>query len=85
MILILSLILYYRQEPMKFVVDKSLANHASSNSYIHTLLIITVQYTVRALLTYKLNMDYQTLSNIVIYNSVERYDIPYNKVSIVKG
>ena len=70
---------------MKFVVDKSLANHASSNSYIHTLLIITVQYTVRALLTYKLNMDYQTLSNIVIYNSVERYDIPYNKVSIVKG
>ena len=70
---------------MKFVVDKSLANHASSNSYIHTLLIITVQYTVRALLTYKLNMDYQTLSNIVIYNSVERYDIPYIKVSIVKG
>ena len=70
---------------MKFVVDKSLANHASSNSYIHTLLIITVQYTVRALLTYKLNMDYQTLSNIVIYNSVERYDIPYNKVSIEKG
>ena len=70
---------------MKFVVDKSLANHASSNSYIHTLLIITVQYTVRALLTYKLNMDYQTLSNIGIYNSVERYDIPYNKVSIEKG
>ena len=70
---------------MKFVVDKSLANHASSNSYIHTLLIITVQYTVRALLTYKLNMDYQTLSNIVIYSSVERYDIPYDKVSIVKG
>ena len=70
---------------MKFVVDKSLANHASSNSFIHTLLIITVQYTVRALLTYKLNMDYQTLSNIGIYNSVERYDIPYNKVSIVKG
>ena len=71
---------------MKFVVDKSLANHASSNSYIHTLLIITVQYTaVRAVLTYKLNMDYQTLSNIGIYNSVERYDIPYNKVSIEKG
>ena len=70
---------------MKFVVDKSLANHASSNSFIHTLLIITVQYTVRALLTYKLNMDYQTLSNIGIYNSVERYDIPYNKVSIEKG
>ena len=73
------------QEPMKFVVYKSLANHASSNSYIHTLLIITVQYTVRALLTYKLNMDYQTLSNIGIYNSVERYNIPYNKVSIEKG
>ena len=72
---------------MKFVVDKSLANHASSNSFIHTLLIITVQYTVRALLTYKLNMGYQTLLNIGlgIYNSVERYDIPYNKVSIEKG
>ena len=70
------------QEPMKFVVYKSLANHASSNSYIHTLLTITLQYTaVRAVL----NMDYQTLSNIGIYNSVERYDIPYNKVSIEKG
>ena len=66
------------QEPMKFVVYKSLANHASSNSYIHTLLIITVQYTaVRAVLTYKLNIG--------IYNSVERYDIPYNKMSIEKG
>ena len=69
---------------MKFVVDKSLANHASSNSFIHTLLIITVQYTVRALLTYKLNMGLLNIG-LGIYNSVERYDIPYNKVSIEKG